>query len=147
MGMDVYGLKPKTEKGEYFRNNVWYWHPLWDFCDEVAADLIEDVEGDGHTNSGFVVPDFNALDLGTRLKNALDEGVVTQIGAVHGGKGRPKLAFAMSPVTEAAITAARSAGVVLVDKYNTVNVLDVKAETDTSEHETVTESKTNEVVA
>jgi hypothetical protein len=53
----------------------------------------------------------------------------------------------MSPVTEAAITAARSAGVVLVDKYNTVNVLDVKAETDTTEHETVTESKTNEVVA
>jgi hypothetical protein len=73
--------------------------------------------------------------------------VVTQIGTVHGGKGRPKLAFAMSPVTEAAITSARSAGVVLVDKYNTVNVLDVKAETGTSEHETVTESKTNEVVA
>jgi hypothetical protein len=91
--------------------------------------------------------DFIAITLRVRLKNALDEGVVTQIGTVHGGKGRPKLAFAMSPVTESAITAARSAGVVLVDKYNTVNVLDVKAETDTSGHETVTESKTNEVVA
>ena len=91
--------------------------------------------------------DFIAITLRVRLKNALDEGVVTQIGTVHGGKGRPKLAFAMSPVTEAAITSARSAGVVLVDKYNTVNVLDVKAETDTSGHETVTESKTNEVVA
>jgi hypothetical protein len=91
--------------------------------------------------------DFIAITLRVRLKNALDEGVVTQIGTVHGGKGRPKLAFVMSPVTEAAITSARSAGVVLVDKYNTVNVLDVKAETDTSGHETVTESKTNEVVA
>jgi hypothetical protein len=91
--------------------------------------------------------DFIAITLRVRLKNALDEGVVTQIGTVHGGKGRPKLAFAMSPVTEAAITSARSSGVVLVDKYNTVNVLDVKAETDTSGHETVTESKTNEVVA
>ncbi len=91
--------------------------------------------------------DFIAITLRVRLKNALDEGVVTQIGTVHGGKGRPKLAFAMSPVTEAAITSARSAGVVLVDKYNTVNVLDVKVETDTSGHETVTESKTNEVVA
>ena len=91
--------------------------------------------------------DFIAITLRVRLKNALDEGVVTQIGTVHGGKGRPKLAFAMSPVTEAAITSARSAGVVLVDKYNTVNVLDVKAETVTSGHETVTESKTNEVVA
>ena len=91
--------------------------------------------------------DFIAITLRVRLKNALDEGIVTQIGTVHGGKGRPKLAFAMSPVTESAITAARSAGVVLVDKYNTVNVLDVKVETDTTEHETVTESKTNEVVA
>lgn len=91
--------------------------------------------------------DFIAITLRVRLKNALDEGVVTQIGTVHGGKGRPKLAFAMSPVTESAIAAARSAGVVLVDKYNTVNVLDVKAETGTTEHETATESKTSEVVA
>ncbi len=91
--------------------------------------------------------DFIAITLRVRLKNALDEGIVTQIGTVHGGKGRPKLAFAMSPATEAAITSARSAGVVLVDKYNTVNVLDVKVETDTSGRETVTESKTNEVVA
>jgi len=91
--------------------------------------------------------DFIAITLRVRLKNALDEGIVTQIGTVHGGKGRPKLAFAMSPVTEAAITSARSAGVVLVDKYNTVNVLDVKAESGATEHETVTESKTNEVVA
>ncbi len=90
--------------------------------------------------------DFIAITLRVRLKNALDEGVVTQIGTVHGGKGRPKLAFAMSPVTEAAVTAARVAGVVLVDKYNTVNVLDVKAEAETTEQvETVT--KTDKVVA
>jgi hypothetical protein len=90
--------------------------------------------------------DFIAITLRVRLKNALDEGVVTQIGTVHGGKGRPKLAFAMSPVTESALTAARAAGVVLVDKYNTVNVLDVKAETETTEQvETVT--KTDAVVA
>ena len=90
--------------------------------------------------------DFIAITLRVRLKNALDEGVVTQIGTVHGGKGRPKLAFAMSPLTEAAITAARSAGVVLVDKYNTVNVLDVKAEAETTEH-VETATKTDAVVA
>jgi hypothetical protein len=91
--------------------------------------------------------DFIAITLRVRLKNALDEGIVTQIGTVHGGKGRPKLAFAMSPVTESAIASARAAGVVLADKYNTVNVLDVKGESETTEHETATESKTNEVVA
>ena len=90
--------------------------------------------------------DFIAITLRVRLKNALDEGVVTQIGTVHGGKGRPKLAFAMSPVTETAVTAARAAGVVLVDKYNTVNVLDVKAEAETTE-QVETATKTDAVVA
>ena len=90
--------------------------------------------------------DFIAITLRVRLKNALDEGVVTQIGTVHGGKGRPKLAFAMNPVTEAAVTAARTAGVVLVDKYNTVNVLDVKADVETTE-QVETTTKTDAVVA
>ena len=31
MGMDVYGRRPKSERGEYFRNNIWWWHPLADF--------------------------------------------------------------------------------------------------------------------
>ncbi len=88
--------------------------------------------------------DFISITLRVRLKNALDEGVVTQIGTVHGGKGRPKLAFAMSPVTDAAVTAARAAGVVLVDKYNTVNVLDVKAESESTEH---VKTATSKVVA
>ena len=91
--------------------------------------------------------DFIAITLRVRLKNALDEGVVTQIGTVHGGKGRPKLAFAMSPVTETAINSARTAGVVLDSKYDTVNVLDVKADAQTVEHETATEVKTDKVVA
>ena len=92
--------------------------------------------------------DFIAITLRVRLKNALDEGVVTQIGTVHGGKGRPKLAFAMSPVTDTAINAARTAGVVLSDKYDAVNVLDVKAETNTSEHtEVESTSTTTKVVA
>jgi len=88
--------------------------------------------------------DFISITLRVRLKNALDEGSVSQIGTVHGGKGRPKLAFVMNPVTETAINAARNAGVMLSDKYNTVNVLDVKAESDTNER---VATKTDKVVA
>jgi len=88
--------------------------------------------------------DFISITLRVRLKNALDEGSVSQIGTVHGGKGRPKLAFVMNPVTEAAINAARTAGVMLSDKFNTVNVLDVKAESDTNER---VATKTDKVVA
>ena len=90
--------------------------------------------------------DFISITLRVRLKNALDEGSVSQIGTVHGGKGRPKLVFVMNPVNEAAINAARNAGVMLADKFNTVNVLDVKAKSDTTEH-VETATKTNKAVA
>lgn len=36
MGMDVHGKAPTTEKGGYFRNNVWWWRPLADYILEVA---------------------------------------------------------------------------------------------------------------
>ena len=29
-----------TNIGTYFRNNCWWWRPLWDFCAEVAPDII-----------------------------------------------------------------------------------------------------------
>lgn len=91
--------------------------------------------------------DFIGITLRVRLKNALDEGIVSQIGTVHGGKGRPKLAFAMSPVSAAAITSAQTAGVMLVDKYNTVGVLDVKAQTNTTDESVVTETTSAKALA
>lgn len=91
--------------------------------------------------------DFIGITLRVRLKNALDEGIVSQIGTVHGGKGRPKLAFAMSPVSAAAITSAQTAGVMLVDKYNTVGVLDVKAQTNTTDESVVMETTSAKALA
>lgn len=41
MGMDVYGRKPINETGKYFRNNVWYWRPLADLCQELAPDICK----------------------------------------------------------------------------------------------------------
>jgi len=43
MGMDVYGNNPTSEKGEYFRNNVWWWRPLWQYCEDMAPDLCKGV--------------------------------------------------------------------------------------------------------
>lgn len=36
MGMDVCGKNPVAEKGEYFRNSVWWWRPLATYICEVA---------------------------------------------------------------------------------------------------------------
>lgn len=53
MGMDVFGKEPKNKAGEYFRNNIWWWRPLWDYCHHVGGELIdEETFGRGHCNEG-----------------------------------------------------------------------------------------------
>ena len=29
--------------GIYFRNNVWWWRPLWNYCYNIAPDLVGDI--------------------------------------------------------------------------------------------------------
>ena len=48
MGMDVYGTREDT----YFRNNVWWWRPLWNYvnetCDLSDEDFNMGLENNGH---------------------------------------------------------------------------------------------------
>jgi hypothetical protein len=105
----------------------------WPSADKyfTIVDLME-------TNKEFI-----PITLRVRLKNAIDDGTVAEIGTIHGGKGRPKLAFTMNPVTEDVLATARQAEVVLHDKYNTVKVLDVTSKpTETPVETEVEVSKT-----
>jgi len=74
MGMDVYGLKPKTEKGEYFRNNVWFWHPLWDYCCYIDDSLLAKVPY-AHENSGDGLNSTDSRKLGFNLLKSIETGV------------------------------------------------------------------------
>lgn len=76
MGMDVYGKNPTSEKGEYFRNNVWYWRPLWQYCVAVAPELCETVDGD--TNGGDGLDEAGALELAKRLRDELESGATAE---------------------------------------------------------------------
>lgn len=77
MGMDVYGIAPTSEKGEYFRNNVWYWRPLWDYVTEIAPDLTEGVNG--HYNDGDGIRDAEgARTLGQTLLISLSNGTARE---------------------------------------------------------------------
>ena len=73
MGMDVYGLKPKTKVGEYFRNSVWCWHPLWDYCCELSPELTHSVQ-DGHSNSGDGLNAIDSRKLGFAIKESINCG-------------------------------------------------------------------------
>jgi hypothetical protein len=77
MGMDVYGVKPKNEKGEYFRNNVWWWRPLWNYCLEMHPAIAGKVEH-GHYNSGDGLNSVDSKKLALFLKKDLDSGKVEQ---------------------------------------------------------------------
>lgn len=76
MGMDVFGKNATSETGEYFRNNVWWWRPLWDYCVEVAPELCGDVDGD--SNSGDGLDAEGADDLAVVLFNELESGRTAQ---------------------------------------------------------------------
>lgn len=73
MGMDVYGLKPTDKVGEYFRRNVWGWHPLWDYCLDMHPDIAGKVKH-GHSNDGDGLGSVNAKKLAKRLNNDIKNG-------------------------------------------------------------------------
>lgn len=73
MGMDVYGLKPKTSLGEYFRNNIWYWHPLWEYCCSIDQTLYDRVPG-AHTNSGDGLDAAGSRQLAFKLQEEIKSG-------------------------------------------------------------------------
>lgn len=77
MGMDVYGRNPKNEVGEYFRRNVWGWHPLWDYCLDMHQSIAGKVEC-GHSNEGDGLGSVDATSLGKKLKLDVESGVAQE---------------------------------------------------------------------
>jgi hypothetical protein len=77
MGMDVYGIAPTDDAGEYFRNNVWWWHPLWDYCLNLHGDICDKVER-GHENSGDGLDASDAEALSQRLLDDIKNGVTAE---------------------------------------------------------------------
>jgi len=68
---DFEGANP----GVYFRNNCWWWRPLWNYCYHIADDLIsEELFNNGHSNSGEGLDDKGAKLLGNRLLQQIREG-------------------------------------------------------------------------
>lgn len=77
MGMDVYGVKPHSENGQYFRNNVWWWHPLWDFCSFIAPEICDKVV-DAHNNSGDGLNAVESRKLSFIIKKSIETGVAQE---------------------------------------------------------------------
>lgn len=72
MGMDVYGKDPASKRGEYFRNNVWWWRPLWEYCQAVTADAAEVKHG--QTNDGDGLDAKASRQLAAELERMIESG-------------------------------------------------------------------------
>lgn len=77
MGMDVFGKKPTSEAGAYFRRNVWGWRPLWDYCQNMHDEIAGKVES-GHYNDGDGLNAEDSIALAKELQKDLKTGRVSQ---------------------------------------------------------------------
>jgi hypothetical protein len=75
MGFDIYGKNAKSEKGEYFRNNVWWWHRLADLVIDHWKEigLKEKEIQDWHSNSGQKVSKESAEKISKWLNKVLKD--------------------------------------------------------------------------
>ena len=90
------------------------------------------------SNPHMLTSSGSDITLRVRLTDAItNKFTVASIGTLNGGKGRPKLAFAMTPVTKTALDKAISDGIILMDDSKLVTVMEVKPSTQTKPVEVV----------
>jgi hypothetical protein len=82
MGMDVCGEAPKNPKGEYFRNNCWYWRPLWNYVFEECGDVLTKRDHEsGHYNDGYLIDQLKAERIAAKLRDLCASGKVLDFEA------------------------------------------------------------------
>lgn len=77
MGFDLYAEQPisKSDESNYFRNNSWWWRPLWAFCYKLDLISEEQYERGGY-NDGYIINKDHALKIGIKLKHLISQGEV-----------------------------------------------------------------------
>lgn len=62
-------------KGIYFRNNCWFWRPLWDYVYHICDDLITEEQWDsGHCNNGESFNTNTAKEIAIKLYTSVEDG-------------------------------------------------------------------------
>lgn len=74
MGMDLVGVFPSSEKGQYFRANIWYWRPLWGYIEENFSDIACKVESP-YTNEGYGLDADNSIILAQEIHRHVHGGL------------------------------------------------------------------------
>lgn len=86
MGMDVYGYAPTQKEGEYFRNNIWWWHPLADYIELIAPDEAAGC-AHWHSNDCDGLDEDQASALADKLQAEIDSGRCLRYAVSRGTVG------------------------------------------------------------
>jgi len=74
--MEVY---EKAVPGDYFRNNVWYWRPLWDYICMICDDILTSEETEyGEWNDGRKISEKKAIQIADRIEEYDKLGKIEQ---------------------------------------------------------------------
>ena len=65
--------------GAYFRNNVWWWRPLWNYVCEICDDVMTRKNREaGYDNSGYIINKCTADEMVSLLKCRYCKGTGTR---------------------------------------------------------------------
>jgi hypothetical protein len=68
-----------VQPGVYFRNNVWWWRPLWSYVCEVCEDILtEEDMSMGCENSGHLINEKKSMKIGVKLQALIISGATQQ---------------------------------------------------------------------
>lgn len=78
-------------------------------------------------NKHLLTASGSDITLRVKLNDAIvNKKTIAVIGTHNRGKGRPKLAFAMTPVTQLALDKAKNNGIMLLDETRLVTIMEIK---------------------
>ena len=96
MGMDVFGRRPSSEAGEYFCNNFSWWHPLAEYCCEIAPAITKHCKL-WHSNDGDGLNAAQSLALADRIEAELATGRAHLYARAHHVRDEVRAGYARAP--------------------------------------------------
>jgi hypothetical protein len=79
VGFCLSGLRPCGQNGRFFRVNVWWWRPLWQYAHYICPDVVDTARFEmGLSNDGVCFTSAEAHELGVALTKAVTDGDAAQ---------------------------------------------------------------------
>ena len=69
----------EANDGAYFRNNVWWWRPLWSFVCSICDDILTEKDMEkGGWNDGHKISKTKSKKIASRIRSHIKDGQVKE---------------------------------------------------------------------